>query len=190
MQLVVAVIGSAHGLKGEVKLDVRTDDPDQRLTVGATFETDPADFGPLTLENVREAKGSVFARFDDVTNRSAAEELRGVALTIETDEEDNREPDSWYLHELKGLQARDPSGSVLGSVIGFEPMPAQDLLQVRLADSSTVLVPFVRQIVPDVNVDAGYLVIDAPPGLLSDEGLDMVPRDDAPVVRDAEDNDQ
>ena len=76
MQLIVAIIGAAHGLKGEVKLDVRTDSPDARLRLGTTLETDPAAAGPLTVANLREYKGVVFARFAEVKDRTTAESLR------------------------------------------------------------------------------------------------------------------
>ena len=173
MQLVVAIIGPAHGLKGEVKLDVRTDSPQQRLAIGSVLETDPAQAGPLTITNFREYKGSVFVKFAQLADRTAAESVRGVKLVIETDEDEFEEEDAWYPHELRGLEALDPEGYELGIVEDLIIMPAQDILVVREPDGRIVQVPFVQEIVTDVDIDDHCVVIDAPPGLFSEEELEI-----------------
>ncbi|MFC5369473.1 ribosome maturation factor RimM [Arcanobacterium bovis] len=170
MKLIVAIIGAAHGLKGEVKLDVRTDSPQRRLYPGATLETEPADVGPLVVTKTREYKGMTFARFEEINDRTTAESLRGVQLVIETDEDDVEE-DAWYAHELVGLEALDPEGYELGIVVGLQPMPAQDLLLVREPDGRVTQVPFVRDIVTEVDIDDHCVIIDAPQGLFSDDEL-------------------
>ena len=171
VQLRVAVVGQPHGLRGEVRLDVRTDSPEQRLAVGSVLETDPAEAGPLTITKARVYKDSWFVAFDGVTDRTAVERLRGVALVIETDEEEDRESDSWYEHELVGLEALDPDGYTLGTVTGLEPMPAQDLLVVEEPDGRVTRVPFVKEIVVEVDIDDSCVVIDAPPGLFSEDEI-------------------
>lgn len=171
VQLRVAVIGQPHGLRGEVRLNVRTDSPEQRLAVGSVLETDPAEAGPLTITKSRIYKDAWFVAFDGVTDRTAAERLRNVALVIETDEEEDRESDSWYEHELVGLEALDPDGYTLGTVTGLEPMPAQDLLVVAEPDGRVTRVPFVKEIVTDIDLDDNCVVIDAPAGLFSDEEM-------------------
>lgn len=197
MQLVVAIIGSAHGLKGEVKLDVRTDSPAARLHPGVTLETNPADAGPLTLTKIREYKGSTFAQFEQLNDRTAAESLRGVQLVIESDELEADEDEGWYPHELRGLEALDPEGYELGIVEDLQLMPAQDLLIVREADGTLVQVPFVQEIVTEVDLSDHCVVIDAPPGLFSDDAEisedasedaseDEQIADDAPAGDDAE----
>ena len=174
MQLVVAIIGSAHGLKGEVKLDVRTDSPAQRLAPAAVLETDPAAAGPLTVTNTREYKGSTYVRFAEVTDRTTAESLRGVVLVIESDDvEGDADGEAWYPHELRGLEALDPEGYELGTVEDLLIMPAQDLLIVREPDGRLVQVPFVAEIVPEVDIDDHCVVIDAPPGLFSEDELEI-----------------
>ncbi|MDR6939100.1 ribosome maturation factor RimM [Arcanobacterium hippocoleae] len=173
MQLTVAIIGAAHGLKGEVKLDLRTDVPEQRIQTGLAYETDPADFGPLEIVNVRKYKESVFVKFAQITDRSAAESLRGVKLVIESDEIE-AEADAWYPHELIGLEALDPEGYELGIVTGLQPMPMQDLLIVTEQDGRMVQVPFVKEIVTEVDIDDHCVVIDAPPGLFSEDELEIV----------------
>lgn len=109
MQLTVAVIGAPHGLKGELRLDVRTDQPERRLGIGAMLETDPQEAGPLTVARTREYKGAVYAMFSECTDRTMAERLRGVKLTVETDEDDYVEEDAFYEHELVGLEVLDRS---------------------------------------------------------------------------------
>lgn len=177
MQLRVAVIGQPHGLKGEVRLDVRTDAPEQRLVVGTALETEPAAPGPLTINKARIYKDSWYVAFDGITDRTAAEGLRGVSLVIETDEEEDRDEDEWYRHELVGLEALDPDGYTLGTVTGLEPMPAQDLLIVEEPDGKITRVPFVKEIVTDVDITDNCVVIDAPVGLFSDE----------PIIADGDD---
>ena len=141
MQLTVAVIGSPRGLKGEVRLDVRTDQPERRLAPGTMLETDPAEVGPLTLVRARQYKGGTYAVFAECSDRTMAERLRGIRLTVETDEDEYVEDDAWYEHELVGLEALDPEGRTLGRVGGLETGAAQDLLLVREQDGGLVRVP-------------------------------------------------
>ena len=123
MLLTVAVIGPARALKGEVRLDIRTDDPEGRLAPGAVLPTAPADAGPLTVTRLRFDGSRWFAVFAEAGDRTAAEALRGVRLLVETDDED-AEDDAWYAHELIGLRAvrRLPDGSAetLGEVVDLE----------------------------------------------------------------------
>lgn len=166
MQLTVAVVGAAHGLKGEVKLDVRTDSPDKRLAIGTMLETDPADLGPVTVVSRREYKGFTYVKFEEYSDRTGAESLRGAKLIIESDE-DEVEEDAWFSHELAGLEALDPEGYELGIVEGLEPGVGHDYLLVRETEGDVVRVPFVKAIVTDVDIDDHCVVIDAPAGLFS-----------------------
>ncbi|QJC21545.1 ribosome maturation factor RimM [Arcanobacterium buesumense] len=172
MLVTVAIIGSARGLKGEVKLNVRTDSPERRLVVGAMYETDPAELGPVTISSVRTYKGSTFVTFAEYADRSGAEALRDTKLVIETDEDDI-EDDAWYPHELIGLEALDPEGYELGEVTGLEPGPAHDYLLVREPDGIITRVPFVKAIVTEVDIDDNCVIIDAPVGLFSDADLEI-----------------
>ncbi|MGJ9668978.1 ribosome maturation factor RimM [Actinotignum sp. GS-2025b] len=177
MQLTVAIIGAPHGLKGEVRLDVRTDSPARRLAVRAQLETDPADFGPLTITRTREYRGVTYALFAESTTRDTAEALRGVRLIVETDE-DEPEEDAYYAHELRGLEVLDPEGYELGIITGLENGPAQDVLVVREPDGRIARVPFVREIVTAVDLDDHCVVVDAPAGLFSDDDMIVVEGDD------------
>ncbi len=162
MAVVVARIGKAHGLKGEVTVQVHTDTPDERFVVGATFDTDPGDAGPLTLRSVRHHRGILLLAFDETPDRTAAEGLRGTRLLAAEDRDDE---DAWYEQDLVGLTVVDPAGTTLGTVSGLESRPHQDLLLLRLADGREGAIPFVRQLVPEVDVAAGRVVADPPPGL-------------------------
>ena len=170
MQLTVATIGRAHGLRGEVGLDVRTDVPQDRFVVGHVLETDPASAGPLTVARVRAQNERWYVTFDEAGDRDAAEALRGVALVV--DVEDSDEEDAWYPHELAGLRAERTDGTLVGEVVGLEHLPAQDALVVLETGGQRTLVPFVRAIVPVVDVAGGRVVLDAPLGLLAADEID------------------
>lgn len=88
MQLVVARIGRAHGIKGEVTVEVRTDEPELRLAPGAVLATDPATAGPLTIETGRVHSGRLLLRFEGVRDRTAAEGLRNILLIADVDPEE------------------------------------------------------------------------------------------------------
>lgn len=165
MQLTVATLGRPHGLRGEIALDVRTDRPEDRFAVGAVLQTVPAAVGPLTVLSTRVINGRWHATFAEIPDRTRAEEVRGVELVVEAEVSD--EEDAWYPHELVGLRAERPDGEVVGEVVGLEHLPAQDALVVREPGGARTLVPFVREIVPVVDVPGGRVVLDAPHGLLA-----------------------
>lgn len=165
---VVARIGKPHGLRGEVTVQLHTDDPSTRLTVGAVLETQarPGSGVPrqLTLRSTRVHRGIWLVAFEEVPDRTGAEGLRGTRLVLDAEDEPTVEEDEgWYEDTLVGLEVRDPSGGVLGTVTGLEVGAAQDRLVVELVDGVTAYVPFVEQIVPEVGDD--HVVVDAPPGL-------------------------
>ena len=167
MQLVVARIGRPHGIRGEVSVEVRTDDPAARLEPGSVLVTDPAGNGPLTVATSRDNNGRWLLTFTEVPDRTAAERLRGVLLLADVAADD--EPDAWHTHELVGLRAVTVAGVEVGRVVDVRPMPAQDLLEIELTSGGRRLVPFVAAIVPEVDVAGGRLVLDPPGGLLVDD---------------------
>lgn len=176
VRLIVARIGRAHGLRGEVSVEVRTDAPQERFVDGAVLHVEDgprrrallATGGPtsLTLTRVRDNNGILLLSFAEVPDRSVAESLRDVMLEAEVAEESD-EPDAWYDHELVGLTCVDRDGTRLGEVVAVQHPGAQDLLVVRTAAGDR-LVPFVAAIVPEVDVKRGRIVLTAPPGLLED----------------------
>jgi len=172
MQLVVGRIGRPHGLRGEVTVEVRTDDPDARFAVGSVLATDPAERGPLLVSSARWHSGRLLVRFGDCQDRDAAEELRGLVLVVDSaDLAPLPDPQEFHDHELIGLQVVTVSGEVGGSVADVLHH-GQDLLVIDGAGSRSdteILVPFVAPLVPEVDVAAGRLVISPPPGLLDPE---------------------
>jgi 16S rRNA processing protein RimM len=180
MQLTVARVGRAHGLRGEVALDLRTDDPETRLAVGEVLATEPASSGPLTVSRARVHQGRWLVTFAEVADRTAAEALRGVELVVDADISD--EEDAWYPHELEGLRAELEDGTVVGEVVALEHLPAHDALLVRETGGERTLVPFVRAIVPVVDVAAGRVVLTPPGGLLARDAENAVV--DLPEARD------
>jgi 16S rRNA processing protein RimM len=170
VELIVARIGRPHGLGGEVSLELRTDIPEERLAVGAVLATDPPSAGPLTVTATRQQAGLWFARFEGATDRTAAENLRGVLLVVEEDA--SHEADAWYPSELVGLRAERPDGGEVGTVVGIEAMPAQDLIVIREPSGAESRIPFVSALVPVVDVAGGRIVVDPPYGLLAGEEVD------------------
>lgn len=172
---VVARIGKPHALRGEVTVQLHTDEPEVRLFPGAVFST-RAQAGSgvprqLTIASTRVHRGIWLLGFEEIPDRTGAESLRGTRLVLDEDavdagvDEDDAD-EGWYEEELVGLEVHDPAGVVLGTVAALELGAAQDRLVVDLAGGGRTLVPFVEEIVPTVDPQAGHVVLDAPPGLL------------------------
>jgi 16S rRNA processing protein RimM len=193
MQLVVGRITRPHGVRGEVSVEVRTDEPERRFAVGSVLATDPAEAGPLAVAAVRWHTGRLLVGFAGITDREQAEGLRGVWLTLDSAQAGSSDdPDEFHDHELIGLAVVTVSGEPVGRVTDVRHF-GQDLLVVepagraeaglatagpatgrpagparagQTAQPDGLLIPFVAAIVPEVDVAAGRLVIDPPPGLL------------------------
>ena len=167
MQLVVGRVTRAHGIRGDVFLDVRTDDPDRRFAVGARGDTDPPERGPLTVARSRWHSGRLVVGFEGVDDRSAAEGLQGLLLVADSSTSPAPEdPDEYWDHDLVGLRAELEDGTAVGVVDEVLHLPGHDTFVVRREDGTDVLVPFVAEIVPTVDVAAGRVVLTPPPGLL------------------------
>lgn len=171
MKVTVARIGRAHGLKGELSVELRTDVPDERFIPGAVLDTEPASAGPLTVAAVRQQAGRWYLRFEEITDRTAAENARGTELLVDVDEDE--EDDAWFVGQLVGLTARRPDGTDLGKVVEVLPMPAQDVLVIRQASGFRAMVPMVDAFVPEVNIEDGYITLTPPYGLLEGEEPDV-----------------
>ncbi len=170
MEALVARIGKPHGLRGEVTVRLHTDVPEQRFAVGTQLLTRPADAGPLTVRSARVHNGIWLLAFDEASDRTAAEALRGTELVVDEDDADaGRDDDGWYEDELVGVPVRDVDGRTIGEVTALHVRPAQDLLEVRLSDGRTGSIPFVEALVPVVAMSGDpeqrYVVIDPPAGL-------------------------
>lgn len=167
MQLVVGKIGRAHGIRGDVSVEVRTDEPELRLGPGAVVLTDPASVGPLTIESGKVHSGRLLLHFAGVNDRNAAEALRGTMLIAEVDPEERPDdPEEFYDHQLIGLDVVLLDGTLVGELSEVVHLPYQDLLTVTRPDGTEVLVPFVERIVPTIDLENQRAVIDPPPGLI------------------------
>lgn len=171
-QLRVGRLTKAHGLKGALKLELFTDDPERRFVPGAVFSlqvpTGSKWHGKsLELTELRWYNGHPVGFFEGVVDRSEAETLTKAILWVEQDPAELPvEDDAWYDHQLVGLRAlRD--GVEIGLIARVDHLPAQDLLAIK-TDGGEVLVPFVKAIVPEVDVVAGTVTVTPPPGLFED----------------------
>lgn len=167
MDLVIGRIGRAHGVGGEVTVELRTDDPDARFAPDAVLRTDPPERGPLTVLAARPRPGGLVVAFAGVADRAAAEALRGTLLVVAAESlPELDDPDEFYDHQLVGLAAELTDGTALGTVGEVLHPPGGDLLSIRDSAGTERLVPFIRAFVPAVDLAAGRLVVDPPPGLL------------------------
>ena len=167
MLVVVGRIGRAHGLRGEVSVEVRTDEPEVRFADRAVLASDDAGGRSLTVVSTRHHHGRLLVHFDGVEDRTAAEGLAGRSLWVEVDPASRPDdPDEFYIHSLVGLTATTADAVPVGVVVDVVPLPGQDLLVLKADDGREVLVPFVEQFVPTIDPGAGVLVVAPPPGLL------------------------
>jgi 16S rRNA processing protein RimM len=169
--VVVGRIGRPHGVRGLVTVEVRTDDPDLRFAPGTVLTTEPPERGPLTVVDKRWHSGTLLLQVagpdgEVFGDRDAVDALRNTRLLVPVTElPELEDPDSFYDHQLVGLTAQLPDGSVLGTVTAVRH-EGTELLVVARTDGGELLVPFVSAIVPAVDVAAGHLVVDPPEGLL------------------------
>jgi 16S rRNA processing protein RimM len=167
MQLRIGRVGRAHGVRGDVLIVVQTDEPAERFAPGALLATDPPGRGPLVVEEARWHSGRLVVRFEGVNDRNAAEELRGTQLVIDTSElVPLDDPDEFHDHQLLGLRVVSTEGHEVGRIVHVLHGPAGDLLVLRREVGGETLIPFVREFVPVVDVEAGVVTITPPPGLL------------------------
>ncbi|ADJ43768.1 16S rRNA processing protein RimM [Amycolatopsis mediterranei S699] len=170
MDVVVGRIAKAHGIRGELAVDVRTDSPEQRFKIGAAVTTKLRDGSKreLTIAAAREHSGRLLVRFEEVLTRDVAETLRGALLLADTATlPPTEDPDEFYDHELAGLRAELTDGTVVGKVVEIVHSPAGELLELDV-EGREVLVPFVHAIVPTVDIAGGRVVLDPPEGLLDE----------------------
>jgi 16S rRNA processing protein RimM len=150
-------------VRGEVTVDVRTDEPERRFAVGTVFATDR---GALTVVATRWNGARLLVRFDEVVGREAAERLRGAQLLVDVSaDESPDDPDEFYDHQLIGLRAIDSAGAEVGRVSAVLHLPAHDVLVVE-HEGREALVPFVSEHVPAVDVAAGSVTVAEGSGLL------------------------
>ena len=184
----VCRIGRAQGMKGEVTVQIFTDEPEWRFEPGSVLYSEDGET-EYTVESSRTFKNRWIIKLEGCDDRNASEALNGTMLYGEADDPDDMlEADEWYPKDLIGLEARMDeenalgveAGRVVGKVVDVIDSPAQSLLKIRLAEPVTVgtakdgtpvvektaLVPFVDEIVPEIDLEEGYLTLDPPGGLI------------------------
>ena len=186
MQVTVGRIGRPHGVRGDVVVGVRTDEPELRFAPGSRLDTDPVGVGPLTVAGRRWHSGELLVRFAEIGDRTAAAELGGTWLLVDSTVLDPLDdPDEFRDGDLIGLSVRTVDGAVVGTVTDVLHH-GQDILVIdpdgpaapagvarAVAGRSAgpraeqILIPFVKAIVPEVDLAGGVLVIDPPEGLLN-----------------------
>ncbi|MFC4786733.1 ribosome maturation factor RimM [Nocardioides sp. MAHUQ-72] len=173
IEVVVGRIGKPHGVRGEVTVDVRTDEPERRFAAGATLRAQAprGSHSPLTTVTVARARwhqSTLLVTFEEIPDRTAAEAARGIVLHASIPADASPEdPDEFYDHQLIGLAAYDLEGTALGEVTAVVHGGAQDLLAIRTPDGRDTLVPFVQALVPEVDVAGGRVVVADRPGLVT-----------------------
>ena len=170
VELAVGRIARPHGVQGELVVEVRTDEPAERFAVGSTLDVQlrSGERSTLTVAAARPIGARLLVRFESITGRDAAESLRGALLTVDSASlPPPADPDEFYDHQIEGLSAQLADGTTIGVVSEVLHGPGGELLViVREDDRAEVLVPFVRDIVPTVDLAAGTLVLTPPEGLL------------------------
>jgi 16S rRNA processing protein RimM len=168
MDLVVGRVAKAHGVTGEVVVDVRTDDPDTRFAPGNTLRGRAKDGTErrFVVNSAREHGGRLLVRLDGVADRDGADALRATLFLVDSGElPPIEDPDEFYDHQLEGLRVRTTEGTEVGTVAEVLHTAAGELLSVRGEDGE-VLVPFVSAIVTSVSLTDQVIEIDPPEGLL------------------------
>lgn len=171
VEVVVGVLGRAHGIRGDVAVDVRTDEPERRFVPGARLRVEGSR-QVLTVESARDHSGRLLVRFEELDDRTAAENARGLVLVTDVPGgELPSEEGEYFDRQLVGLEAVTSDGTFVGRVLAVLHPAGQDLLEISTPGGPR-LVPFVEALVPEVNLVSGRLVVADLPGLLTDDEPD------------------
>lgn len=164
MELLIGRVIKSHGIKGELVVEPTTDEPEIRYAVGEVLHGKQGKKEhTLTVKSVRVHKGRLLIFFEEIQDRTTADTLRGTQFFAPPLEDPD--DDGFYDHELEGLRVIH-NGADIGEVTGVTHGPAQSLLELTLDGGKEVLVPFVEEIVPDIDLEAGTCTITPPEGLL------------------------
>ena len=159
MRLLVGRIGRAHGIAGEATIEVRSDEPQLRFAIGARVQTDTR--GDLTITSHRLHNGTLLLGFSGVTDRNGVEALRDTLLYADVDITEQSAPNEYHVMQLIGCQAFLESGELFGELTDVLNLPGQDVLSIATT-SGEVLIPFVQQLVPHVDVVARKVIVIPP----------------------------
>lgn len=168
MQVVIGRIGRAHGIRGELNVDIRTDEPERRFAPGSSVVCGDR---TLTVASARHHSGRLVVSFREIPDRTAAEAIHGRTIEVVVDPEDDPEdPEEFYDHQLVGLEARS-GDRVVGTVTGIVHGPHQDTLTLDV-DGREVFVPFVTELVPVIDMRGGFVTVREIEGLLDPSKAD------------------
>lgn len=172
MRVVVGRIGRPHGVKGQIAVEPRTDEPESRFADGVSLLVgDDVDgpVRPIVIDRVQWHSGRLLLSFVGVDDRTAVEALRGKLLVIDrADDATPDDPEEFYDSSLTGCRVCDQAGAELGTVADIAHLPGQDLLVVHTDAGRELLIPFVQAIVTDIDIEAKRIVVNPPAGLLDD----------------------
>ena len=160
MKLNVGRIGKAHGILGEATIEVRTDEAENRFAIGAVLETES--HGLITVASARVHNGILLLGFEGIEDRNAIEKLRNELLYTEVDiDAPGIDEDDYHVLQLVGCKAFLVDGDEFGIVTDVLNLPGQDVLAIKSAEGE-VLIPFVRQLVPVVDIKARRMTVIPP----------------------------
>jgi 16S rRNA processing protein RimM len=166
----MAVIGAAHGIKGELRVKTFTGDPLALADYGPLYTKDGRAF---EIVDIRPANTVVVVRFKGVGDRNAAEALTGTELFVDRSAlPDDGDDDEFYHADLVGLAVKDETGAAVGKVSAVQNFGGGDILEVVYQGRKGVLVPFTEAAVPEINIDAGFVRIDTVAAGLVEDGDD------------------
>jgi len=171
----MAVIGAAHGIKGEVRVKTFTGDPAALGGYGLLYAKDGRSF---EVADIRPQGEVVVVRFKGVADRNAAEALNGIELFVDRAAlPADLDEGEFYHADLVGLSVKDDAGAVIGKVTAVQNYGGGDILEIALGGSGEVLIPFTSAAVPEVSVAGGYIIVDpVAAGMVEDED-DRAPRE-------------
>lgn len=170
MLVVIGRIGRAHGIRGELAVEVRTDEPERRFAVGSSVVCGGR---TLTFKSVRPHSGKLLVSFEEVGDRTAAERLHGQLLEVRIDPDERpADEDSYYDHQLVGLTVMSADRKRVGVVTSVLHLPAHDTLAVEV-DGREALVPFVAALVPEVDLERGSITVADVAGLLDPDAAEI-----------------
>jgi len=167
-QVVVARIGGAHGIKGEVRVASFTADPMDVAKYAPLVAADGRSFEIVSARPAGSGPGTLVVRFEGIADRTAAEALNGIELSVPRTALGDTADDEFFHADLIGLPAYMPDGAPLGTVIAVQNYGAGDLIEIAPPRGNTILIPFTHAAVPEIDVAGRRLVVDPPPGLIEE----------------------
>lgn len=166
--MAVGLISSAHGLRGEVKVELHTDFPERFAPEVVVYLGE--DLEEATISSARPHQGQILLQFEGITDRSQADALRGVWIFVSEDDAVSLEEGTYYVHDIIGLSVQTTSGELLGTVEHVMPTGANDVYIVQTPgdDRREILIPAIEEVIKEIDLDQGIMIIEPLPGLLDE----------------------